>query len=130
MVSFPQNRRAPLALLILAPDGDEGWRRAVQRLLQPLEGRHRLRIAWGTVCCNAAQQGLQALWREGAGRVAVLRMFVRDKRAVCGGGSGSRIEGTLERADPFLLRAADASCFFWPVASLGAGQGEIAPAGC
>ncbi len=70
------SERTQPGILVMAHGGDTDWNRAVEAAVEPLRRFCPTRIAYGMADRDSLQEGLDALWQQGAGRVAVVRLFV------------------------------------------------------
>jgi hypothetical protein len=65
-----------VGVLVMAHGGTPEWDRAVREAVQPLAGRVPTAVAFGMADRQALASALDSLRQAGAGRVAVVRMFV------------------------------------------------------
>lgn len=67
---------SPPGLLVMAHGGTPAWNAAVEAAVAPLRARYRVAVAYGMADPGSLGEGLEALARQGAERVAVVRLFL------------------------------------------------------
>jgi hypothetical protein len=60
----------------MAHGGSNDWNRAVREAVTPLESRYPIDVAFGMADPNTLQESVQRLEKQGAHRIAVVRLFV------------------------------------------------------
>ena len=74
--STAQQKPADFGVLVMAHGGSKDWNRAVRAAVTPLESRYPIDLAFGMADPKSLQESVQRLEKQGAHRIAVVRLFV------------------------------------------------------